>query len=72
MLSSSLYKVATPYVNHIATMTGGMGFKDLARFYKVRQRHFESEQLLIMSIVSLYEGKRMSCGARDRYSLTLG
>lgn len=29
------YQVATPYVNHIATMTGGMGFKDLARFYKV-------------------------------------
>lgn len=27
--------VATPYVNHIATMTGGVGFQDLARFYKV-------------------------------------
>ncbi len=26
--------VASPYVNHIPTMTGGVGFKDLARFYK--------------------------------------
>ncbi len=29
-------QVSTPYVNHIATMTGGVGFQDLARFYKVR------------------------------------
>ena len=28
-------QVATPYVNHIATMTGGVGFEDLSRFYKV-------------------------------------
>ncbi|KAJ8501634.1 hypothetical protein ONZ45_g12080 [Pleurotus djamor] len=26
--------VETPYVNHIATMTGGMGREDLLRFYK--------------------------------------
>lgn len=26
--------VATPYVNHVATMTGGVGYDDLARFYK--------------------------------------
>jgi carboxymethylenebutenolidase len=26
--------VAEPYVNHIPTMTGGVGFKDLLRFYK--------------------------------------
>ena len=29
-------KVSTPYVNHVPTMTGGVGFEDLARFYKVR------------------------------------
>ena len=29
--------VAEPYVNHIPTMTGGVGFRDLARFY---QHHF--------------------------------
>lgn len=28
-------QVAAPYVNHIATMTGGVGFEDLSRFYKV-------------------------------------
>ena len=26
--------VAEPYVNHIPTMTGGVGYKDLLRFYK--------------------------------------
>lgn len=26
--------VASPYVNHIPTMTGGVGFDDLSRFYK--------------------------------------
>ncbi|KAI9572542.1 NTF2-like protein [Boletus coccyginus] len=26
--------VATPYVNHVPTMTGGVGYDDLARFYK--------------------------------------
>jgi hypothetical protein len=26
--------VASPYVNHIPTMTGGVGYQDLARFYK--------------------------------------
>jgi carboxymethylenebutenolidase len=29
--------VAEPYVNHIPTMTGGVGYKDLSRFY---QHHF--------------------------------
>jgi len=29
--------VAEPYVNHVPTMTGGVGFKDLSRFY---QNHF--------------------------------
>ena len=28
-------QVKTPYVNHVATMTGGIGYDDLARFYKV-------------------------------------
>jgi hypothetical protein len=28
-------QVATPYVNHVPTMTGGVGYADLARFYKV-------------------------------------
>jgi len=26
--------VAEPYVNHVPTMTGGVGFKELSRFYK--------------------------------------
>lgn len=26
--------IAEPYVNHVPTMTGGIGFKDLRRFYK--------------------------------------
>jgi len=26
--------VAQPYVNHVPTMTGGVGYKDLSRFYK--------------------------------------
>ncbi|KAI0361328.1 NTF2-like protein [Trametes cingulata] len=26
--------VSTPYVNHVPTMTGGVGYRDLARFYK--------------------------------------
>ena len=26
--------VAEPYVNHIPTMTGGVGYRDLPRFYK--------------------------------------
>lgn len=26
--------VAQPYVNHIPTLTGGIGYKDLHRFYK--------------------------------------
>jgi carboxymethylenebutenolidase len=29
--------VAEPYVNHVPTMTGGVGYRDLARFYR---RHF--------------------------------
>ncbi|KAH8120281.1 hypothetical protein DFH11DRAFT_1873505 [Phellopilus nigrolimitatus] len=32
--------VAVPYVNHIPTMTGGVGYDELARFYKY---HFTSE-----------------------------
>ena len=35
-----LLKVKVPYVNHIATLTGGVGYDDLARFYK---HHFTSE-----------------------------
>ncbi|CAL1695234.1 unnamed protein product [Somion occarium] len=34
--------VATPYVNHIATMTGGVGYEHLARFYKY---HFTGENV---------------------------
>ncbi|KAI1793825.1 NTF2-like protein [Ganoderma leucocontextum] len=34
--------VSTPYVNHVATMTGGVGFQDLARFYKY---HFVRENV---------------------------
>ncbi|KAI9462478.1 hypothetical protein BJY52DRAFT_1257194 [Lactarius psammicola] len=28
------YYVKVPYVNHVATLTGGVGYDDLARFYK--------------------------------------
>ncbi|GJE85706.1 NTF2-like protein [Phanerochaete sordida] len=34
--------VATPYVNHIPTMTGGLGHDELARFYKY---HFTKENV---------------------------
>ncbi|KAI0801001.1 hypothetical protein C8Q74DRAFT_459901 [Fomes fomentarius] len=34
--------VSTPYVNHVPTMTGGVGYKDLARFYKY---HFVREDV---------------------------
>ncbi|EMD41975.1 hypothetical protein CERSUDRAFT_79580 [Gelatoporia subvermispora B] len=34
--------VSTPYVNHMATMTGGLGFEELARFYKY---HFTSDKV---------------------------
>ncbi|KAI0756737.1 hypothetical protein C8Q80DRAFT_1264759 [Daedaleopsis nitida] len=34
--------VATPYVNHVPTMTGGVGYQDLARFYKY---HFVREDV---------------------------
>ncbi|OCH94761.1 NTF2-like protein [Obba rivulosa] len=34
--------VSTPYVNHIATLTGGLGFDELARFYKY---HFTSDKV---------------------------
>ncbi|KAI0788668.1 NTF2-like protein [Abortiporus biennis] len=34
--------VSTPYVNHISTMTGGVGFQDLARFYKY---HFTKDNV---------------------------
>ncbi|KAG1833708.1 NTF2-like protein [Suillus variegatus] len=32
--SNTLTQVATPYVNHVATMIGGIGYDDLTRFYK--------------------------------------
>ncbi|TCD67089.1 hypothetical protein EIP91_000552 [Steccherinum ochraceum] len=34
--------VAVPYVNHVATMTGGVGFEELSRFYKY---HFVRENV---------------------------
>ncbi|TBU34644.1 NTF2-like protein [Dichomitus squalens] len=34
--------VSTPYVNHVATMTGGVGYEELARFYKY---HFVKEDV---------------------------
>ncbi|OBZ79432.1 hypothetical protein A0H81_00821 [Grifola frondosa] len=34
--------VATPYVNHVPTMTGGVGYEDLARFYTY---HFTKENV---------------------------
>ncbi|KAI0639674.1 NTF2-like protein [Trametes polyzona] len=34
--------VSTPYVNHVPTMTGGVGYQDLARFYKY---HFTKENV---------------------------
>ncbi|KAI0673405.1 NTF2-like protein [Trametes maxima] len=34
--------VSTPYVNHVPTMTGGVGYPDLARFYKY---HFTKENV---------------------------
>ncbi|EJF66942.1 hypothetical protein DICSQDRAFT_47369 [Dichomitus squalens LYAD-421 SS1] len=35
-------QVFTPYVNHVATMTGGVGYEELARFYKY---HFVKEDV---------------------------
>ncbi|KAI0778451.1 NTF2-like protein [Trametes elegans] len=34
--------VSTPYVNHVPTMTGGVGYQDLARFYKY---HFTKDNV---------------------------
>jgi carboxymethylenebutenolidase len=42
--------VAEPYVNHIPTMTGGVGFEDLRRFY---QHHFISRLPKDTKIVSI-------------------
>jgi hypothetical protein len=36
LLTSSQLQVKVPYVNHVATLTGGVGHDELARFYKVR------------------------------------
>ena len=35
-LTSGQLQVKVPYVNHVATLTGGVGHDDLTRFYKVR------------------------------------
>ncbi|THH09466.1 hypothetical protein EW145_g1984 [Phellinidium pouzarii] len=35
-------KVKVPYVNHIPTMTGGVGYEELARFYR---HHFTNETI---------------------------
>lgn len=36
--------VKVPYVNHVATLTGGVGYEDLARFYKY---HFTTETVTV-------------------------
>lgn len=36
LLTSGQLQVKVPYVNHVATLTGGVGHDELARFYKVR------------------------------------
>ena len=36
LLTSGQLQVKVPYVNHVATLTGGVGYDELARFYKVR------------------------------------
>lgn len=58
--------VATPYVNHVATMTGGVGFEHLARFYKVPLDNNRLQNWSITySLVSLYRRERME----DHHSL---
>ena len=42
--------VAEPYVNHIPTMTGGVGYKQLSRFY---QHHFVHNNPKDMSLISI-------------------
>ncbi|PSR75864.1 hypothetical protein PHLCEN_2v8778 [Hermanssonia centrifuga] len=52
------YYVSAPYVNHVPTMTGGVGFKDLARFYKVVLLSFYDTHLLTRDLtVPFYSGK---------------
>ncbi|MDM1758242.1 MULTISPECIES: dienelactone hydrolase family protein [unclassified Acinetobacter] len=42
--------VAEPYVNHIPTMTGGVGYKQLSRFY---QHHFVHQNPKDMSLIPI-------------------
>ena len=44
------YQVAVPYVNHVPTLTGGVGYEQLARFYKVSeiQRGFKLKLWLLI------------------------
>lgn len=42
--------VAEPYVNHIPTLTGGVGYSQLARFYKYHFVHQNPQDMKITSI----------------------
>lgn len=42
--------VTTPYVNHVPTMTGGVGYADLARFYKY---HFTTVTLEDFELITV-------------------
>lgn len=45
-----LTQVTTPYVNHVPTMTGGVGYADLARFYKVSVPRCSNSALTFSSL----------------------
>ncbi|KAI0375273.1 hypothetical protein BV20DRAFT_960376 [Pilatotrama ljubarskyi] len=62
--------VSTPYVNHVPTMTGGVGYQDLARFYKASQDDADQPY----DSVPLHEGQCTHCPIpimRDAHSFTL-
>ena len=50
-------QVATPYVNHVPTMTGGVGYDDLARFYKVSEITMLQRSAYLYLIVSFHNSK---------------
>lgn len=45
-------QVKVPYVNHIPTLTGGVGFDELARFYKVCDEVEESNTFISLTSTS--------------------
>ena len=67
ILSLNLAQVSTPYVNHVPTMTGGVGYQDLARFYKVsrqRTRLAHAHRGRAFTSVPLRSRKRRVTGSR--------